>query len=74
MCIATMQSMTQAMKAREQMLVAHIDTEIVSIDPALTKRGCAYGLAFPGRGCTEVRQILAQKRIGCGVLLGEEKL
>ena len=74
MCIATMRSMTQAIKAREQMFAARIDTEIVSIDPALTKRGCAYGLAFPGRGCAEVRQILAQKRIGCGVLLGEERI
>ena len=45
-CIASMRSMTYAMKAKHALTDQGIPCEITSLDPSMTARGCAYGVKF----------------------------
>ena len=68
-CTATFSSLTYAMKAQKALAADGIFSKIVSIDPALTKRGCSYGLEF---SCSEeqtVRRILRKNGIRVGQFL-----
>ena len=57
-CIASMRSMTYAMKARRVLAAGGVNCEITSIDPSLTRHGCAYGLKFDCHGEGAVRELL----------------
>lgn len=61
-CIATIPSMNICIKAQRALNENAIFCKIISIDPKITRRGCAYGIEF---ACTEeknVRTIL--RRVG----------
>lgn len=45
-CVASMRSMTYAMKAKRALIDRGILCEITSLDPSMTARGCAYGIKF----------------------------
>jgi len=70
-CIITMKSMTYAEKAKRTALGAGIRGEIVSIDPSVTKRGCAYGLSLPCREAARLLPVLEKKGIRYGEVLGD---
>ena len=38
--------MTHAIKAKKALDEYFIDSEIVKLDPTMTKKGCAYGVKF----------------------------
>lgn len=46
MCIASLKSMTHAIKAKNALADYYIDAEIVKLEPNMTKKGCAYGVRF----------------------------
>ena len=46
MCIATLKSMTYAIKAQKALSKYYINSEIVKLDPSQSKKGCAYGIKF----------------------------
>ena len=46
MCIASLKSMTHAIKAKNALSDYYIDAEIVKLEPNMTKKGCAYGVRF----------------------------
>ena len=69
-CILTMKSATAAERARRTASEMRISAQIVSLDPSVTKYGCAYGIRFP---CTEtgrMRLALDRNGIGYGTLIG----
>ncbi len=72
MCVATVASMTLAVKGRDALTARGIQAAVVGVDPSLTKRGCAYGIRFPcaRRGAAE--RILRQRGIAWGTILGGE--
>lgn len=70
MCIAAMKNMTAAIKGRSALESAGIRCAIVSLEPTLTKRGCAYGLSFPCAYLDKVKSVLSSKRINYGEILG----
>ncbi len=70
MCIASMKSMTAALKGKAALEASLIDCEIVSLDPALTEKGCAYGVSFPSARRFEAERILKAKKIPYGKILG----
>ena len=45
MCIATMKSMTYAIKAQKALSNYYINSEIVKLD-AKSSKGCSYGIKF----------------------------
>lgn len=46
MCIASMKSMTYAIKAQQALSSNYINSEIIKLDSNMTKKGCAYGVKF----------------------------
>ncbi len=69
MCVATVASMTLAMKGKSALSARKIEAEIVGVDPALTKKGCAYGIRFPCARRGETERILRQHGIAWGTIL-----
>ncbi|MBQ8432354.1 MAG: DUF3343 domain-containing protein [Clostridia bacterium] len=57
-CLATLGSMTQALRAQTALTNAAIRAEVVKADSARTKRGCAYAVAFSCSQQENVQQIL----------------
>ena len=57
-CVATMSSMTLAFRAERTLAGAGISTEIISLLPGESKRGCAYGLLYPCDTDRQTRAIL----------------
>ena len=53
-CIASISSLNLSIKAQKSLADARIYCKIVSLDPSLTKRGCAYGIEF---ACSEERLV-----------------
>ncbi len=53
-CIATISSLNLSIKAQKALASEKIYSKIVSIDPKLTKKGCAYGIEF---ACSEERTV-----------------
>ena len=70
-CIIAMKSMTFAEKAKRAASSIGIDTEIVGIDPSVTKRGCAYGLTLSCRETDRLIAALEKKHIQYGEVLGD---
>lgn len=46
MCFASLKSMTYAIKAKKLLSQNYINSEIIKLDPAMTKKGCSYGVEF----------------------------
>lgn len=46
MCIASMKSMTYAIKAQRALSSNYINSEIIKLDSNMTKKGCSYGVRF----------------------------
>lgn len=57
-CTAALASLTYAMKAQSVLSAAGLYTDIVKLDPARSKRGCAYGVQFECDSSDKVRQAL----------------
>ena len=72
MCILTMQSMTQALKAKNVLEAHGVRVTIVNLDPNLTDKGCAYGIRFLCGLESKVKGILNAKNIPYGILMGAQ--
>ena len=62
-CIATITSLNLSIRAQRALSQVGIYSRIVSLDPSVTPKGCAYGIEFP---CSEegtVRALLRKERI-----------
>lgn len=53
-CIATIPSLNICIKAQKALAENAIFCKIITIDPKLTKRGCAYGIEF---SCTDEKNV-----------------
>ena len=61
--VAAIGSMTAAIKAQRVLASNGIATEIISLSPGETRRGCAYGIEYPFLLDTNVRNALRAARI-----------
>lgn len=69
-CVIPMKSQTTAERAKRAANQERISVEIVSVDPSITKRGCAYGIRL---NCAEVDSMLRlmdRKKITYGDVIG----
>ncbi len=46
MCIASVKSMTYALKAKRALESYYINSELIKLDSSKSKAGCAYGVKF----------------------------
>ena len=70
MCIASMKTITSAHMARKALASAGIVSNIVSIDPNITRKGCAYGIGFNCGDAVRVKRVLKEKGIAYGEIFG----
>lgn len=73
MCIASMKTMTAALRGQRLLLGAGIESQIVSLDKSLTQNGCAYGLSYPCKRSREVEKVLNTHKVAYGVLMGRRE-
>ena len=71
MCVATMKSMTYALKGKNILETKGIPAEIISLDPSLTSHGCAYGISFACGQSGDVKRLLDMKKIAYGEIIGD---
>ncbi|MGM9632632.1 MAG: putative Se/S carrier-like protein [Eubacteriales bacterium] len=62
-CVATIPSINICISAKRALAEAGIFSNIVSIDPKVTRRGCTYGVEFACENEKEVRNVLRKARI-----------
>ncbi len=73
MCILTMKTMTQALRAKQVLATLGIDTDVVNIDGKLTAKGCAYGLRMECKETERAIRGLTDRNIPYGVVLGNKR-
>ena len=61
--ILTMKSMTYAMKGQRLLSRFNINSRIVYLNPAQTKRGCAYGLEVNRQNLDQAIDILDKGKV-----------
>ena len=69
MCIVTCRNTSIAMRVRKTLREKGIPGEIVNIDPALTRRGCAWGVEISAGDCYEAETVLRKKHVGYGEII-----
>ena len=69
-CIIAMRSQTYAAKGERLLRRGGISSSIISIDPSLTRHGCAYGLRLSAAKCGEAQAILQKNHLAYGDVLG----
>lgn len=62
----TTRTVTYAEKAKRLLAQSSIGAYIVKLDPALSPRGCAFGIEFDSRHKDNVRQILNRNGVPFG--------
>lgn len=72
-CIATIPSLNICIKAQKALAENAIFCKIVSIDPKLTRRGCAYGIEFSCSDEHNVKSILRRAGISPSQFLRNEE-
>jgi len=70
-CIIAVRSQTFASRGGRLLHKAGIPYSIVSIDPSLTRRGCAHGLRIPASRCNDAKALFDKNRFAYGDILGE---
>lgn len=55
--------MTQAIKAKKALESYYIDSDIIKLEPYMTKKGCAYGLKFQCVDLYTVKDALKSKSV-----------
>lgn len=69
-CIAAINSLNKCIKAEKVLSSAGYFCKIISLDPSLTRRGCAYGVEFSCSEENEIRKILRAARIDVTQFVG----
>lgn len=67
--ILTFSSQTAAAKAARVIKKADFSARIVSVDPAETSRGCAWGVMIDSGSSDAVRDVLARQGVAFGEML-----
>ncbi len=73
MCVASTRTVTAAQMAMKALAREGISSELVSIDPSVTKNGCAFGISFSCSDEEKVRRILNKEKVPYGVILGSNR-
>ena len=63
MCVASLRSMTFAMKAKRILQEKGINAEIIKLEPHMTHNGCAYGIKFDCINLYSVQDALTKKHV-----------
>ena len=70
-CVIGMKSPTLAERARRAASCERIPAEVVSIDPAVTRRGCSFGLRLSCSDTDRLKAALRARNIPFGDVIGK---
>ena len=62
-CTASVSSQTYAIKAQRALAEYAIESRVVRLDAAKSKKGCTYGIEFPCGHIGNVRKILSDVHV-----------
>lgn len=68
-CIATFPSLNISIKVQKALASYGIYGKIVSVDPKITRRGCAYGVEISCSDESKIKQILRSNGIKYGQII-----
>ena len=68
--ISSLRSRTHAEKAKRALERAGVRSSVVSLDRALTSRGCAFGIKYSAADADTVRRVLDRLSLSYGDVLG----
>ena len=63
MCVASLKSITVALKAKKALEESYIDCEIIKLESSMTKKGCAYGIKFNCININSLENVLKKKKV-----------
>lgn len=63
MCVASLKSMTYAIKAQKTLSRINISSEIIKLEPNMTQKGCAYGIKFDCNNLYLVKDAFDKNRV-----------
>ena len=63
MCVASVRSMTHAIKAKKALESLDISCDIIRLEPNMTKKGCAYGVQFECVNLYQAKDALDKKSV-----------
>jgi len=69
-CIIAMRSQTYGGRGGRLLRKAGIPFTVVSIDPSLTRHGCAHGLRIPAVYCEKAQNLFDTHRLPYGDIIG----
>lgn len=69
-CVISVRSHTTAERVRRLAAGEKIKTQIVSVDPKLTKRGCSVGVKLACEDVASLKRILGRRGITYGDIFG----
>ena len=69
-CIFALPSLTYAMRANELLKNYGIYSRVVSLDPSITKKGCAHGIETECRNNLKTKNILLDQNIPISEITG----
>lgn len=72
-CVAAIGSMTLCLKAERILLSNGLQARVISLSPDQTRRGCAYGVAFPCAMHKNVASLLRAHKISVSEYLTKER-
>ena len=71
-CVAAIGSMTLCLKAERILLAAGMHAHVISLSPGETKRGCAFGVAFPCTDRSHAASLLRSQKLPVSEYLVKE--
>ncbi|MBQ8392644.1 MAG: DUF3343 domain-containing protein [Clostridia bacterium] len=63
MCVASVRSITHAIKAKKALEGLDIKCDIIKLEPYMTKKGCAYGVQFQCVNLYSAKDALDKKSV-----------
>ena len=69
-CILAMRTRTAAERARRAAAFEQMETEVIAVDPSMTRHGCSVGLRMRCTDVESVTKMLDRKGIVYGDVIG----
>lgn len=69
-CLLALPSVTYAMRASELLKNYGIDSRVLSLDPSMTKKGCANGIETDCKNLLRAKNILLDRNIPISEIRG----
>ncbi len=71
MCVVSLKSVTIATKAKKALEKSNIYSEIIKLEPGMTKKGCSYGIRFDCLYLNHIKDVFLKNKIKYSEILDD---